>query len=299
MSKNEIRAAYWKYAEKTIRNTIPEIYRDASLNSGRSAFDSTSRKSEKMLITCIAGYRTSTVSVGIYFKNMDDPSGNKAKADLVLENKDSIRTKLSFPEVTIEPATGRKPKGERKVYSVLFSLNIDVLDKNNWEKCREFHSKTAREIYDLVLLKLLSLEESDRKHFESLNKDVSCDNNQNKQTYIDFFNLRALAISTGETYPQKVQTITSRFERNATIVEYAKRRANGICQLCEKPAPFYDSQRKPYLEVHHIDWLSEGGSDTISNTVALCPNCHRKMHICNDYSDVEKLKRIAEQDIQF
>lgn len=24
--------------------------------------------------------------------------------------------------------------------------------------------------------------------------------------------------------------------------------------------------------------MSEGGSDTIGNTVALCPNCHRKLH---------------------
>ncbi|WP_296863638.1 HNH endonuclease [Thermosyntropha sp.] len=29
----------------------------------------------------------------------------------------------------------------------------------------------------------------------------------------------------------------------------------------------------------HIEWLSRGGTDTIDNTVALCPNCHRKMHV--------------------
>ena len=40
-------------------------------------------------------------------------------------------------------------------------------------------------------------------------------------------------------------------------------------------------------------WLSQGGQDSIENTVALCPNCHRKMHIINDQADVAKLKRIC------
>ncbi|MDU6483465.1 MAG: HNH endonuclease [Paeniclostridium sordellii] len=37
-------------------------------------------------------------------------------------------------------------------------------------------------------------------------------------------------------------------------------------------------------------WLSKGGDDTIENTAALCPNCHRKMHIINDEEDVEYLR---------
>ena len=34
----------------------------------------------------------------------------------------------------------------------------------------------------------------------------------------------------------------------------------------------------PFLEVHHIQPLAEGGKDTVKNTVALCPNCHREAH---------------------
>ena len=33
--------------------------------------------------------------------------------------------------------------------------------------------------------------------------------------------------------------------------------------------------------------------DTIDNTVALCPNCHRKMHIVKDIDDINKLKKNA------
>jgi 5-methylcytosine-specific restriction protein A len=78
---------------------------------------------------------------------------------------------------------------------------------------------------------------------------------------------------------------TAQYQRNVWVAEHAKRRANGTCQLCTKPAPFMDSKGKPYLETHHIEWLSTGGADTISNTVALCPNCHRKMHVINDEAD--------------
>ena len=80
------------------------------------------------------------------------------------------------------------------------------------------------------------------------------------------------------------------YERNEYVAELAKRRADGLCQLCEEPAPFKDRKGEPFLESHHIVWLSKGGDDTIENTVALCPNCHRKMHSLNLRSDIIKLK---------
>jgi hypothetical protein len=84
-------------------------------------------------------------------------------------------------------------------------------------------------------------------------------------------------------------TTSSTYIRNPFIAEASKRRAKGICQLCEKTAPFNDKNGNPYLECHHIIWLSEGGADDLQNTVALCPNCHKKMHIVNDEMDVQKL----------
>ena len=37
-------------------------------------------------------------------------------------------------------------------------------------------------------------------------------------------------------------------------------------------------------------WLANGGADSIENTVALCLNCHKKMHVVNDPKDVDELK---------
>lgn len=89
------------------------------------------------------------------------------------------------------------------------------------------------------------------------------------------------------------QVVTNVYERDQNIAEYAKRHAGGRCQLCEQPGPFIGLDGRLFLEVHHIEWLSKGGSDTIDNAAALCPNCHRKMHILNLEEDQEKLRAKA------
>lgn len=76
------------------------------------------------------------------------------------------------------------------------------------------------------------------------------------------------------------------YERNPWVAEYAKRRAEGKCDLCGDPAPFAGKDGSPYLENHHIVWLANGGEDSPENTVALCPNCHRKMHVVD--SDIDR-----------
>ena len=42
--------------------------------------------------------------------------------------------------------------------------------------------------------------------------------------------------------------------------------------------PFLKINGARYLEVHHLKRLADGGSDTIENAVAVCPNCHRELH---------------------
>lgn len=33
---------------------------------------------------------------------------------------------------------------------------------------------------------------------------------------------------------------------------------------------------------YHVVWIAKGGENLIANTVGLCINCHRKMHIVAD-----------------
>jgi len=79
--------------------------------------------------------------------------------------------------------------------------------------------------------------------------------------------------------PEKVEVISIAFKRNADVVATVLDRANGICELCKQDAPFLRAKdNSPYLEVHHKVRLADGGDDTVDNAIAVCPNCHRKLH---------------------
>ncbi len=105
----------------------------------------------------------------------------------------------------------------------------------------------------------------------------------------DIDSLKDAAIKHSSDEPTTKEVATKQINRNTNVADYAKARANGICQLCGKPAPFNDANGNPYLESHHIIWLSRGGADSVDNTVALCPNCHKKMHIIDNPNDVKIL----------
>jgi 5-methylcytosine-specific restriction protein A len=96
-------------------------------------------------------------------------------------------------------------------------------------------------------------------------------------------------------HPIHRKVASTTYERNVYIAELARRRASGICQLCDQPAPFTNKKGDPFLEPHHIVWLAKGGEDTVENTVFLCPNCHKKMHILNLKADRKKLKEEAQK----
>lgn len=109
--------------------------------------------------------------------------------------------------------------------------------------------------------------------------------------------LKALAKKGAKKKPSRKKATTDAYVRDAYVAEYTKRRAQGACQLCGRPAPFSDKQDEPYLECHHIQWLSQGGADSITNTAALCPNCHRKMHVLNLKADREILEKKAQEKL--
>jgi 5-methylcytosine-specific restriction protein A len=90
---------------------------------------------------------------------------------------------------------------------------------------------------------------------------------------------RQQRLATATKKPQVIQVVSRAFRRNADVIAVVSKRANGICEECHSPAPFHRaSNDTPYLEVHHRIMLSAGGEDTVANALALCPNCHRKLH---------------------
>lgn len=67
-------------------------------------------------------------------------------------------------------------------------------------------------------------------------------------------------------------------ERSRDVVAYALARAKGTCENCSIDAPFRRIDGQPYLEVHHVDRLSDGGLDSPDRVAAICPTCHRFIH---------------------
>jgi 5-methylcytosine-specific restriction protein A len=75
------------------------------------------------------------------------------------------------------------------------------------------------------------------------------------------------------------------YSRNPDVIAEVLFQARGVCQGCNKEAPFTRSaDGAPYLEVHHRIPLAMGGDDTVENAIALCPNCHRERHFGLLYS---------------
>lgn len=74
-------------------------------------------------------------------------------------------------------------------------------------------------------------------------------------------------------------------ERSDAIAIYALARSRGNCEGCENPAPFVRRNDTPYLEIHHILALADGGADHPTNVAALCPNCHRRTSHAKDAAE--------------
>jgi len=91
-----------------------------------------------------------------------------------------------------------------------------------------------------------------------------------------------LPLPTGNFQPKTSLSTTTSFLRDASVVAWVLRESKGKCERCDRSAPFQGKDGLPFLEVHHVVFLSQEGRDTIDNAAALCPNCHREAHLGSD-----------------
>ncbi|MFT8309366.1 HNH endonuclease signature motif containing protein [Acetobacter malorum] len=85
--------------------------------------------------------------------------------------------------------------------------------------------------------------------------------------------------------PVAAPVMVYRFVRNPYVVAWVLQQSDGNCEACGATAPFLAEDGLPFLEVHHVRPLSEGGPDNVDNAAALCPNCHRRLHHSVDRND--------------
>jgi 5-methylcytosine-specific restriction protein A len=82
----------------------------------------------------------------------------------------------------------------------------------------------------------------------------------------------------GSTAPSTTTVAVAAFQRDPRVAAWVLTQSEGRCECCGHPAPFEKDDGTPFLEIHHLIRLADGGSDTVTNAIAICPNCHREMH---------------------
>jgi hypothetical protein len=154
---------------------------------------------------------------------------------------------------------------EMKVIKSLANFNI----LNN-------HRGTLLEIekkYFDEIVKILENTNAQTDHYEILENEVQ------KSRKLSSKERKKLLQDSKNTIPEKIERKIFDFIRNPNVVAEVLERASGVCEECSNPAPFIKaSDGTPYLEVHHKIRLADGGDDTVDNAIAVCPNCHRKLH---------------------
>lgn len=108
--------------------------------------------------------------------------------------------------------------------------------------------------------------------------------------------LRQRAMEAAGVFPaRQVAATRNVYQRSRDVKDYVLARANGHCEGCRSDAPFVRANGSPYLEPHHIRRVSDGGPDHPAFVIALCPNCHRRVHAGADGStyNAELLARMA------
>ena len=134
-------------------------------------------------------------------------------------------------------------------------------------------SNVFREIVEIIA----DLENNLPNEYASFQNDV---NNSFKKT--------KKSPPSGSKKPKKSQTSSTKYVRDPEVVAWILNFANGICECCKKPAPFNKEDGTSFLEVHHLKQLADGGSDTTTNAIAVCPNCHRELHFGVNKVNIKK-----------
>lgn len=164
-----------------------------------------------------------------------------------------------------------------------------ILSEKPYQATKPDKDGLMRKVWIFPLL----LKSSDIVTKEYIDEYIEEKKKQVKKLSVD--QLKNQAVKSSSKTSSYRQAISKQYTRNQSIARYTKLKANGICELCENPAPFFDKDGEPYLESHHVVWLERGGADSIDNTVALCPNCHKKMHVVGDKNNFNKLFAIAKK----
>lgn len=108
---------------------------------------------------------------------------------------------------------------------------------------------------------------------KAVQRDASSADNK-----VDLEKLRQRATDASRSSVPSQVSATAYRARSDMVAQYARARAQGICEMCGRSASFVTPRGEPYLEVHHVLRLADDCPDDIFHVAAICLNCHREAH---------------------
>lgn len=156
------------------------------------------------------------------------------------------------------------------------------MDRNNSFTGREYYKVCSDHVSDLLRWALNEGRKWD-PHFCKI-CDPALDEVEEFEEKVarslhDSDDARLNRLAAAPRHPKRRTIEVTVFDRNPDVVAEVLKRANGVCEKCDSDAPFLRAKDgRPYLEVHHVITLADGGEDSVGNALACCPNCHRKAH---------------------
>jgi len=103
----------------------------------------------------------------------------------------------------------------------------------------------------------------------------------------------------GQNNPISKTSSSTQYYRDPGVRAWVLDISKGNCEACGEAAPFKQYDGSAFLETHHMKRLADDGPDVVENAVAICPNCHRRLHYSADqidfadsiYQKIDRLKR--------
>lgn len=201
-------------------------------------------------------------------------SMNKSSATDYIRNFLHMMKGLEYQRTLNLPATEYFLASISKDYGAKYlNLALNSVNKhlNYYEGIGKSKQKSIRDIVELYWAKS-AVDSTIEEHLAEFSDEVDWSLNDGAEK-------RKVRLNVANKLPASVIVQTTVYRRNPDVVAEVLSRAAGVCERCEKPAPFLRAKDStPYLEVHHKIRLSNGGEDTVKNAIAICPNCHRELH---------------------
>lgn len=184
-------------------------------------------------------------------------------------------TKASYNERLRTGSLSARSKGSveyrmQNISSVLDEMGLEWL--LGYKPARNVGHNVRKQIQDILSTKVVQNQDSGGKTNAEASSAVSSLRKTLERG-------EQLVPPSGTHRVRKTNVRTEVYKRDLYVKAWVLHNAKGLCEGCGQAAPFVMDDGLPFLEIHHMKTLSTGGPDTTDNTVALCPNCHRMIHL--------------------